>query len=131
METVELLSPEEHQALEKFQKADEHLGVLSLIQAAVGAALVIIGLPSMALIPMVRKAITGSDHLVSVMLWSVIGALFIGWIIGWFMLRPRCLRGMAERNAARSDPLYRQARRKLAEIDKKLAPMKKYLSDDE
>ena len=129
METVELLSPEELQALEEFQKASERLDVLSLGALTTGATFVVMAILSTVFVPIVQRATVGSDHPVSRFIWAIGIAFSIGWISIWFILRPRRLRGMTKRNAARLNPLYRQARRKLAEIDKKLAPMKKYLSD--
>lgn len=130
METVELLSPEELQALKEFQKASERLDVLSLGAITTGATFLVMAILSTFFVPIVQRATVGSDHPVSRFIWAIGIAFSIGWVCSWFILRPQRLRGMAERNAARLDPLYHQARRKLAEIDKKLAPMKMYLSDE-
>lgn|GEM_PF-4194270 len=128
METVELLSDAERRALDALREADDHLLKLSIGTFCIGLALVVVAILSTAFVPIVHRATVGSDHPVSRFLWAIGVAFYIGWIIGWFIFRPWRLRGMAERNAARTDPLYRQAKKRVGEIQKKLDPYLEYLS---
>lgn len=128
METVELLSDVERRALDALREADDHLSKLSIDTVGIGVVFVVVAILSTALVPIVHRATVGSDHPVSRFIWTIGVAFFVGWIIGWFILRPSLRRRMAERNAARTDPLYRQAKKRVGEIQKKLDPYLEYLS---
>lgn len=128
--TIELLSEEEVQALQRLDILHNQLILLPSIPYMIGMVSIMLVVLAQVLLPAEWKITRAQD------IWWIVPILFVSFAvgtgIGWVFLTPRRRRLTAEENAAADGPLVKSARHKLGIIDRAVSDYSGlwYLADE-